>query len=159
MLILPIWPLIHIIAREMTLPVTPKGNVRRKEAEKLFSEDIARLYRRINEDQLLNGAEDSQTHSKNIYRIHLQSLQVYPHNMSRTGLRFTILVSILIWPYHYVYLSPGAKKIGIISLGTIFENPSVESLVAFAQEREQAVIKESRSQVISQIISKLTAQV
>src|SRR6202034_3243623 len=60
--------LIHIIPRGINLPVTLKGNVRRKEAEKLFAEDIAQLYSRINEEQRLNGAEDSQEPLKEYIR-------------------------------------------------------------------------------------------
>jgi hypothetical protein len=74
--------LIHLIPRRIYLPVTPKGNVKRKEAGKIFAEDIARLYNSINDEQPLNEAEDSQEPLKEYIRNAFAKLtDISPENV------------------------------------------------------------------------------
>jgi hypothetical protein len=151
--------LIHLLPGRAKLPVTPKGNVKRKEAEKLFAEDIARLYSNISEEQLLDEAGDSQESLKEYIRNAFAKLaDISPENVQNwttlydPGIHSRLALSLRL------SLSK-RKEIGRISLGTIFENPSINSLLAFVQEREQVALKESRAPMIIQIISSLTAKV
>lgn len=74
--------LIHLIPRRIYLPVTSKGNVKRKEAGKIFAEDIARLYNSINDEQPLNEVEDSQELLKEYIRNAFAKLtDISPENV------------------------------------------------------------------------------
>jgi hypothetical protein len=151
--------LIHIIPRGSHLPVTSKGNVKRKEAEMLFAEDIARLYGSINDEQLLNGAEDSQEPlNEYIRNVFAKLADICPENVKNWTTLYDLGLDSRLALSLRLSLSK-RKEIGPISLGTIFENPSIDSLLTFVQERRQNALKEGRSQKISQIISGLTAKV
>jgi len=151
--------LIHILPRGSRLPVTPKGNVKRKEAERFFAEDIARLYGSINNDQRLNGAEDSQKPLDEYIRNVFANLADVPPEKVKNG---TTLYDLGIDSRLALSLRLSLskrKEIGPISLGTIFENPSIDSLLRFVQKREKSTLMDSRCEKIKQIISKLTAQI
>ena len=151
--------LIYILPKGMNLPVTPKGNAKRKEAEKLFAVDIARLYSNINDEQLLNGAEQSQEPLKEYIRtIFAKLADVSPDSIKDWTTLYDLGIDSRLALSLRLSLSK-RKEIGPISLGTIFENPSIDSLVTFSKEREQATLKESRSQMINQMISRLMTKV
>jgi hypothetical protein len=151
--------LIHLIPRRIYLPVTPKGNVKRKEAGKIFAEDIARLYNSINDEQPLNEAEDSQEPLKEYIRNAFAKLSdISRENVKNWTTLYDLVIDSRLALSLRLSLSK-SKDIGPISLGTIFENLSIHSLLAFVQEREEATVKGSRSQMINQIISRLTTKV
>jgi hypothetical protein len=151
--------LIRIIPRGMNLPVTPKCNVKRKEAERLFAEDIARLYSSISDEQLLNGAEDSRDPLKEYIRNTFAKLaDVSPEDIKDWTTLYDLGIDSRLALSLRLSLSK-REEIGPISVGTIFEHPSIDSLLAFVQERGQATLTDSRPQSINQIISKFTSQI
>lgn len=152
--------LIYILPRGTLLPITPKGNIKRKEAEKLFAKDIARLYSSISDDQLMNRAEDSQEPLKEYIRnVYAKLADVPPETVKNWTTLYDLGIDSRLALSLRLSLSKH-KGIGPpISLGQIFENPSIDSLLAFIQKREQATINEIRSQKINRIISGLTAKI
>ena len=151
--------LIHLLPRGTKLPVTPKGNVKRKEAEKLFAEDIARLYSNISEEQLPDEAGNSEESLKEYIRNAFAKLaDISPENVQNWTTLYDLGIDSRLAISLRLSLSK-RKEIGRISLGTIFENPSINSLLALVQEREQVALMESRSQMINQMIFSLTAKV
>jgi hypothetical protein len=151
--------MIHLIPRGTSLPVTPKGNVKRKETEKLFAEDISLLYGSLNDEQPQNGAVDSQESLKEYIRNAFAKLaDISPENINNWTTLYDLGIDSRLALSLRLSLSK-RKQIGPISLGTIFENPSIDSLVTFVQEREETALKECRSRMINQIISRFIAKV
>jgi aryl carrier-like protein len=147
--------MIHILPRGKSLPVTPKGNVKRKEAQTLYQQDIDRLY--SNDDGYSSPASDSNSLPlKEFIRSIFAELADVP---SAEVKDFTTLYDLGIDSRLALSLRAAlSKRIGPISLGTIFENPTIDKLLAFFQKKCQAVVQESRTQVIEKMISKLSAE-
>ena len=119
--------MIYILQRGSTLPVTPKGNVKRKEAEKIFASAIESLYSTFS----FESSGFSST----------QPLHVFVRNLLST-LSGQPVAEIRDWTTLYDLGIDSRLALSLraslstylgkpISLSTIFEHPSISSLTSF----------------------------
>jgi len=118
--------MIYILPEGDKLPVTPKGNVKRKEAERIYSSEIEMLY---TGDDFPSSVSESQEPLSNYLRNLLSQLVNVPAN-SITD--WTTLYSLGITSHLALSLrsSLSSHLNRQVSLGTLFENPSISKLVA-----------------------------
>ncbi|KAG9235014.1 male sterility protein [Amylocarpus encephaloides] len=120
--------MIHILSRDHTLPVTPKGNVKRKEAMQLYSAEIDQLYSNASPARMPSGLSPD-------------SVGEYIRNLL-ASLSNTPASSIYNWTTLYDIGIDSRLALSLrrllssrlhrqISLSTIFENPSVSKLIAY----------------------------
>jgi hypothetical protein len=118
--------MIHILPEGDKLPVTPKGNVKRKEVERIYSSEIEMLY---TGDDFPSSVSESQEPLSNYLRNLLSKLVNVPAD-SITD--WTTLYSLGITSHLALSLrsSLSSHLNRQVSLGTLFENPSISKLVA-----------------------------
>ncbi|EPE31486.1 Acetyl-CoA synthetase-like protein [Glarea lozoyensis ATCC 20868] len=151
--------MIYILPGGEALPVTPKGNVKRKEAMKLYSSIIDNFY--SSEEQVI-PSNSSQTDVGNYIRNLLSSLSNVPvqeiHSWTTLydlGINSRLALSLK------VSLTADLKQ--SISLGTIFENPSISKLVDYFSHASSPVDttrppEQASIETVHRIISKLEAE-
>ncbi|EMC98541.1 hypothetical protein BAUCODRAFT_23288 [Baudoinia panamericana UAMH 10762] len=118
--------MVHILGQGETLPVTPKGSVRRKEAERIYSAALNGMYERLE-----NG--DQHDHSVSVeaaYSDQEYILACVEQALGRQGLRSNAnLYRLGLDSQKAVMLrSKLMKRFGRFPLHFIFEYPSVEAL-------------------------------
>jgi hypothetical protein len=152
-------PMIYILPRGSTLPVSPKGNVKRKEAEKLYASDIARLYGDI------TSASTSSSSSQESLVDFLRNLFARLSGVPVTNIYdWTTIFDLGIESQLALDIrSSLSRRLGKpVSLNTIFENPSISKLLSVFEtttrsSKSDSTLKSS-TQVINQMISKLEAE-
>lgn len=145
--------MIYLLPKGSSLPVTPKGNVKRKQAEQLYQNEFERLY---NDGDDVSPSSDDSKPLKEFIRDTFAELADVPSSEVKD---FTTLYDLGIDSRLALSLRAAlSKRVGPVSLGAIFENPSIDKLLAFFDKKNQAVVQESRSQVIEKLISKLSGE-
>jgi hypothetical protein len=152
-------PMIYILPRGSTLPVSPKGNVKRKQAEKLYASDIARLYGDITSSS--TSGSSSQESLVDFLRNLFARLSGVPvtniydwTTIFDLGIDSQLALDIR---------SSLSRRLGKpVSLNTIFENPSISKLLSVFEpttsSSKSESTRKSSTQVINQMISKLEAE-
>jgi aryl carrier-like protein len=122
----------------------------------MFADDIAGLYNDIDDNQCANDSGGFQEPLSEFLRKIFAELAEVPITEVND---WTTLYDLNIDSRLSLSLRASlSKRLGAVSLGTIFENPSIEKLVAFFEKKSNAAVAESRVQVINQMISRLTAE-
>jgi len=149
--------MIYILPKGASLPVTPKGNVKRKEAESLYAKEIERLYSQ-------DYAPSNFTHEQSLpefLRNSLSSLSNIPPSTIQDWTTFSDLgidsrLAVALRSSLSTYLNRS------ISLSTIFENPSISKLVKYFSRK---LIQESSNgpetsslEIINRIISRFESE-
>jgi Male sterility protein/Phosphopantetheine attachment site len=118
--------MIYILPEGNKLPVTPKGNVKRKEAERSYSSEIEMLY---SGDDFSSSISEPQEPLSEYLRKLLSNLVNVPAD-SITD--WTTLYSLGVTSHLALSLrsSLSAHLNRQVSLGTLFENPSISKLIA-----------------------------
>ena len=153
--------MICFLPKGSTLPVTPKGNVKRKEAERIYATQISALY---SNDILPTSNSTSQ-----------QPLSEYIRTLF-AGLANVPVTSISDWTTLYDLGIDSRLALSLrsslsshlnrqISLSALFENPSISKLVAFfspppseTPSRNSTDSKPPSSETINRIISTLSSE-
>ncbi|TVY39726.1 Adenylate-forming reductase [Lachnellula subtilissima] len=120
-------PMVHYLPKGSTLPVTPKGNVRRKEAERIYSAQIDQLYA----DPLptLSFSSSAEPLADYISTL-LSTLTSAPASEVQPWTSFYSLgIDSRLALSLRASLSSHLNR--PISLSSIFENPSIEKLVSY----------------------------
>ncbi|KAK3634370.1 hypothetical protein LTR56_007343 [Elasticomyces elasticus] len=121
--------LVHILKEGRTLPVTPKGSVRRKEVEKLYGAEIDEMYRRLEYGDQVESSNPDETdlsdqafvlrcvqrvlsredigQDANFYRVGLDSQKAL-------RLRSALMKRFGRFPIHLVFESPSVVKLAQI---------------------------------------------
>lgn len=125
--------MIYVLPEGSELPVTPKGNVKRKEAERVYASEIEMLY---SDDSFSSAFTESSQESQ----ASLASLAEYLRNLISEVANvpagdiedWTTLYSLGITSHTALSLrsSLSSHLHRPVSLGTLFENPSISKLVA-----------------------------
>jgi thioester reductase-like protein len=158
--------MIHILPKGSTLAVTPKGNVKRKEAERVYAPEIAQLYSDDSSSPLFPTSSSSSTEPLSEFLRHtLSSLSNIPVSQIEDyttlydlGIDSRLALSLRSSLSHHLKRS--------ISLSTLFENPSISQLVSvFSPPTPSSSLslpltspKSTSTQVIQGLISKLSAE-
>ncbi|KAL3427577.1 male sterility protein [Phlyctema vagabunda] len=151
--------MIHILPRGSTLPVTPKGNVKRKEAERIFTEDVERLYANIESPSSLATSTNNQETLSEFLRNLFADLANIPSERINdwTTLYDLGIDSRLAIPLRTSLSSRLGRP---VSLSTIFENPSISTLVSkYESPSNLAVPEPDSSETINRIICKLESEI
>jgi len=159
--------MIRILPRGMTLPVTPKGNIKRKEASKLYSTEIEELF------SDLSPPTPPSTPPTSV--VFPESLSEYLYTLF-SSLSNTPTTEINEWTTLYdlgidsrlalTLRSSLSSYLGrSVSLSTLFENPSISALVSHfsrlhSPSSSSGVIEGTMttSQTINRIISNLASE-
>lgn len=146
--------MLYILPRAKSLPVTPKFNVKRKEAMQVYEKEIAQLYDDVGEQS--TGTKITSDMKETIRALFADIAEVQESDVKG----FSTLYELGVDSGSALSLRASlSKQIGPISLGTIFENPSVDKLLAYYQKRNQTAAVESRSSVIERMISRLSLEI
>jgi hypothetical protein len=153
--------MIHILPKGSSLPITPKGNVKRKEAMKLYASIISRLY--SNSSPTTTSSTFSPTEISDYIRTLLSSLSKTPvseiHNWTTLyslGINSVLALSLK------SSLSSTLKH--PISLSFIFENPSVGKLIEYFLHPSSSTtssaqnVESSTTETTQRIIGKLESE-
>jgi hypothetical protein len=118
--------MIYILPEGNKLPVTPKGNVKRKEAERIYASEIEALY---SNDIFPSSISESQEPLSEYIRNLVSTLADVPAESIKD---WTTLYSLGITSHLALSLrSSISSYLGHpVSLGTLFENPSISKLVS-----------------------------
>jgi len=149
--------MIYFLPTRKSLPVTPKGNVRRKEAESLYASEIASLY---NTDPVSSKFSSSQQQPLESYlRKLLSTLSKTPESeiQSHTSFYTLGIDSRLALPLR-TSLSTYLQR--TVSLSSIFENPSISQLVDFLtpSPTSNSAAKPTAIEITKRIIADLEAE-
>jgi len=149
--------MIYILPKGASLPVTPKGNVKRKEAESLYAKEIERLYSQYYAPPHLTPEQSLPEFLRNS----LSSLSNTPPSTIQDSTTFSDLgidsrLAVSLRASLSTYLNRS------ISLSTIFENPSISKLVKylsrkFAQGSSDSP-ETSSLELINRIISRFESE-
>lgn len=144
--------MIHFLPKGKTLPVTPKGNVRRKEAERLYADAINCLY----SDPVLSTAcsglplaEFIRTTLSNLAQTPTDSINDWT-TLYDLGIDSRLALSLRTSLSSYLQRP--------ISLSVIFENHSIEKLISYLSSRSIQTEKLSGEVATKRIISRLEAE-
>ncbi|KAI7554322.1 male sterility protein [Hortaea werneckii] len=129
--------MVHILRDGLVLPVTPKGSVRRKEAESLYREELERLYRTLEDGGPENAMrEDDENLSNEAFVLQCVRKALQVDNVSPTASFYNLGLD----SQKAVRLrSSLLKRFGRFPLMYIFEYSTLEKLIG----------KLSRPQVVS----------
>lgn len=148
-------PMIHFLPKGQTLPVTPKGNVRRKEAERIYSTAISNLYA----DPISTSFSPPSNVLADYIRITLATLSKTPaKNINNWTTLYDLGIDSRLALSLRSSLSTHLQR--PISLSAIFENPSINKLVEFLSSSLPTAKTEKVTAVetTKRIISKLEAE-
>jgi hypothetical protein len=151
--------MIHILPKGSTLPVTPKGNVKRQESERIYASAIEQLYTNVvaapktasaSGEPLSEFLRNLLAHLTKIPISHITDTTSFYDLGIDSRLALTIRAS----------LSTRLNK--PISLSNIFENPSIAQLVSLFGTKSSSIIspvsEPTTAQRIQRMISKLEAE-
>jgi len=157
--------MIHILPKGSTLAVTPKGNVKRKEAERVYAPEIAQLYSDDSSSPSSPTSPSSTEPLSEFLRHTLSSLSNVPVSeiedyttLYDLGIDSRLALSLRSSLSHHLNHS--------IPVCTLFENPSISQLVSvFSPPTPSSSLllpptapKPTSTQVIKGLISKLSAE-
>jgi hypothetical protein len=154
--------MIYILPEGSTLPVTPKGNVKRKEAERIYASEVERLY---SDDSLSSSFTQSSQDSLPEY---LRNLIATVANVPAESIEdWTTLNSLGINSHLALSLRSSLSSYlhRPVSLGTLFENPSISKLVSVLTPPSTPTLslrssldnKDPSTEKVNRIISNLSA--
>jgi len=157
--------MIYILPEGSTLPVTPKGNVKRKEAEGIYASEIERLY---SDDNLSSSFTESSQESQESLSEYLRTLISTVAKVPAESIEdWTTLYSLGITSHTALSLRSSLSSYlhRPVSLGTLFENPSISKLVAVltppstptSSLRSSLDTKDPLTEKVNRIISDLSA--
>ncbi|KAI9738863.1 MAG: putative NRPS-like protein biosynthetic cluster [Cirrosporium novae-zelandiae] len=143
--------MIYIVPEDTSLPITPKGNVKRGEVLKIFSKEIEDLY-----SALENGASDT-TESQDpdeplslfIHRAVANLCNVPASELDPSTSFYDLGINSILSLSLRATLS---KRLGPMSLGVIFEQPSVEQLVTYFENKDEKDVKKDYTALINDMI-------
>ena len=143
--------MVYVLPKGETLPVTPKGNVKRNETLKIFSGVIEELYR-----SLKGGNKAHITQNKEVQLSQISDIVSLVSGIPSTELKYsTNFYEIGMDSIAALQLrSLLSEKVGSISLGAIFENPSVEKLAEYFKPAKTPLEGNESLQFIKQIVDK-----
>ncbi|KAL2066412.1 hypothetical protein VTL71DRAFT_2483 [Oculimacula yallundae] len=155
--------MIYILPRGAILPVTPKGNVKRKEAERIFATEIESLYC----DNFTPPATPCQDEES--LADYLRSLLSTLSNVPTSEINdYTTLYDLGISSLTALSLRTSLSNhlSRPITISTLFENPSISKLVSVltpppsdsGSSQEPASEKASSAETINRIITSLTSE-
>jgi hypothetical protein len=143
--------MIHYLPKGNTLPITPKGNARRKEAERLYATSISQLY----SDPHTSLPSSSSQPLAEYIRTLLSTLSQTPtHEINNWTTLYDLGIDSRLALSLRTSLSSHLAR--PISLSSIFENPSISKLVSFLSSSHSE--KVSATETTQCIISKLEAE-
>jgi hypothetical protein len=157
--------MIRILPYGSVLPVTPKGNVRRKEAERLYVGEISHLFSNLclaphtitNNEPLSESLRNTFSSLSNVPATEISdNTTLYELGIdSRLALSLRSIIS--------------AHLQRPISLGAIFENPDISSLIQYIEDAKGSSTSDSANkfssnkpspkQTIDRIISTLSSEI
>lgn len=152
--------MIHFLPAGSTLPVTPKGNVKRREAERTFSSAIEALYA---EDMAIPQLTNGTTKPLSEY---LRNLFASLSNTPASDIHdWTTLYSLGIDSRLALSLRSSISKhlSRPISPSTLFENPSISQLVSVLSPSPSSSLaavprKPSSTETVNRIIARLESE-
>lgn len=123
--------MVHILSSGESLPVTPKGNVKRREAEKIYQHVLDQLYTQISTQPGTRRARDGPPGAAlaQVIRGLVSKVCNYPLGEHHDGTSFSELGVDSISAIKL--RSALQKEVGPIGLGAIFEYSSISRLVAY----------------------------
>jgi hypothetical protein len=159
--------MIHILPRGSTLPVTPKGNIKRKEACNVYSSEIAKLFSRLSPPS--SRSSSSSLSSSKTFASYLRNIFSSLSNTPTTEIHdWTTLYDLGIDSRLALTLrSSLSTYLGHqVSLSTLFENPSISDLVSYFSSRSSSPSSSpsstdsmhSTTHTINRIISTLASE-
>ena len=143
--------MVYVLPKGESLPVTPKGNVKRNETLELFDGVIDELYRSLKGENNAQITQNKEVQLSQIFDIvsivsGIPSAELkYSTNFYEIGMDSIAALQLR---------SLLSEKIGSISLGAIFENPSVEKLADYFKPAKTSLEGDENLQFIKQIIDK-----
>lgn len=119
--------MVHILRDGLVLPVTPKGSVRRKEAESLYKKELEGLYRTLEDGGLENALrEDDENLSDEVYVLQCVRKALQVDSIASTANFYTLGLD----SQKAVRLrSSLLKRFGRFPLMYIFEYSTLETLI------------------------------
>lgn len=155
--------MIYFLPKGAVLPVTPKGNVKRKEVENLYVDEISQLYQDLYDGPELILSESLDEPIEEWIRGLFSDLSGLPkHEIDNHTTLYSLGIDSRLALSLRASLS---SRLGSVSLGTIFENPTISKLVSSFQNGGPESIVTSLSSTIEDkyeatnlIISKLTSE-
>lgn len=148
--------MICILQKGKTLPVTPKGNVKRKLAEEIYIKEVDALYNDVSEAATETAHDSNEAPLREFIRALVSEIAHVPLAELKD---WTTLYELGLDSRDALSLRAGlTKKVGKFSLGTIFENPSVAQLTAFFERKEKAAESESKAQDIKRMVEKYCSE-
>ena len=124
--------MIYILPKDISLPVTPKGNVKRNEVLKSYHKVIDNLYRQLEGDDDQEKVESGDSLESTITNL-VSKVSGIPSTQIKSSASFYNLGIDSLSALHLRSLL--SKSVGTISLGAIFENPSVDKLLSYFSKR------------------------
>lgn len=155
--------MIYLLPRGATLPTTPKGNVKRKEAERLFAAEIDALYSDTFTPPPTPGADDESL--AEYLRCLLSSLSNVPTaEINDYTTLYDLGISSLTALSLRTSLSNHLSR--PITISTLFENPTISKLVSVltpppsdsGSNAELSPTKPNPAETINRIITSLTSE-
>ena len=120
--------MIYILPEGDALPVTPKGNVKRNEAERIYASEIERLYSGDNLSGSISGSDSHEPLAEYLRNLIATLFEVPADSIND----WTTLYSLGMTSHLALSLrsSISSHLNCQVPLGTLFENPSIAKLVA-----------------------------
>ncbi|MCJ1477816.1 hypothetical protein MMC13_006489 [Lambiella insularis] len=151
--------MIYLLPQGEPLPVTPKGNVKRNEAISRYKDAIDKMYRELEgEDNLPNGGKlhNHDSASDLIRRCVSTILQTPPTSLKDTtsfyGIGMDSLSALQI--RQNLSKAMGQK----ITIGTIFENPSIAQLTAYFHGTKSMTEGANHTSFVSRTVARCISQ-
>ena len=149
--------MIRILPRGSSLPVTPKGNVKRNETIATYKDVIDDMYRKLDaETKEINDSVNSKSLSDLIINLVSIVSGVPQAEISGATSFYDLGIDSHSALQLRLFLS---KQVGKIKVGTIYENPSVDQLVAYFEGSNSRGKEEKHLSFISRTIMKYTSEI
>jgi hypothetical protein len=149
--------MISFLPTGKALPLTPKGNVRRKEAESLYSSEIASLYNTtpISPQVSISHQQPLESYLRTLLSTlsNTPESDIQPHTSFYTlGIDSRLALSLRSSLSTYLQRP--------VSLSSIFENPSISQLVEFLtpSSTSNGIVKPTAIETTKRIIADLEAE-
>lgn len=150
--------MVFLLPSGKTLPVTPKGNVRRNETIAIYKEAIDTMYQELKGEDISN--DDSQSHDRDSIPSLVRSCVTAAFKVPQASLKDTTsFYQIGMDSLSALQMrSDLSKKVGNITIGTIFENPSVAQLITYFQGSTSSTTENKHISFINKAIARYTAE-
>lgn len=151
--------MIYILPPGRELPVTPKGNVKRKEALQTYAAEIESLYAQP-KGLLPNAVRSSEALRDTIRAFLVETTTRLPEDIEDDSSFYNLGIDSQL----ALSLRSALQKQGIkISMGAIFEHPSIDRLTAYV-ERQRVIAPvmqdcpDTKSAVVERMISRFASE-